>query len=106
MTRKRKRRPQTELGRLIRKTSSDIFDSAPLQIFALRKSIGWTRQELGRFMGVYVNPTSGDCNSVRRWETGESRPHPIHRARLVQLSELFSDQYLAKLCAIELAGKG
>jgi len=76
----------------------------PLQAYALRKSIGWTRQELGSFMGVYVNPTSGDCNSVRRWETGESRPHPIRRARLVQLSELFSEPYLAKLRDIELAG--
>ena len=42
------------------------------QILALRRALGWSRQTLGRYLGLYVNPK--DCYTIYRWEKGLARP--------------------------------
>ena len=98
--RKRKRKLRTRLTSLLPKFSNEVFDSRPDEIFALRKCIGWSRLEMGLCVGLSVNQTAGDCHGIYRWERGISRPHTIYRVKLLQLVELFRDQYLEKLNAI------
>lgn len=54
------------------------FRGLPHEMLALRKALGWSRQQLGRQLGVYVGKC--DCETVRRWEKGICRPRPHFRA--------------------------
>jgi hypothetical protein len=98
MGRKRKRRPRTSTwGVMEPLTKSEIFDSRPEEIFALRKAIGWSRADLGNLLTIYINVDRRDCETVRRWERGLARPQKLHRIKLVILAEKFRDAYLLQI---------
>jgi transcriptional regulator with XRE-family HTH domain len=76
-------------------TRSDIFDSRPQQILALRKAIGWSRQSLGRHLNLYLNPK--DCYTIYRWEKGLARPRRWMRMKLCFLANCYREKYLHEL---------
>ncbi len=85
-------------------TENDIFQSRPYQIKALLKAVGWTRFELGRFVGVFCR-TYKDGNgytikispTVQKWTSGKHRPGTQSKQRMVQLVEKFRYEYLKEL---------
>jgi hypothetical protein len=82
---------------------NDIFDSKPKQILALRKCLKWNRADLGAMLGLCINFPRRDCFSVYRWEHGMCRPHPVYRSKLVQIVEMFRQEYLQSLAALRSA---
>lgn len=85
-------------------TENDIFRATPTQIRALLKAVGWTRYELGRYVGVFTR-TYVDKNgykikispTVTKWTSGKHKPGTQSRQRMVQLVELYRNEYLEAL---------
>lgn len=83
---------------------NDIFRATPLQIRALLKAVNWTRFELGRYVGVFCRQYT-DKNgykikispTVTKWTSGKHRPGTQSRQRMVQLVELYRNEYLEAL---------
>ncbi len=85
-------------------TENDIFQATPKQIKALLKAVGWTRFELGRFVGVFcrkyidkngylihISPT------VQKWTSGKHIPGTQSKRAMLGLVELYQNEYLAEL---------
>ena len=85
-------------------TENDIFQSTPKQIKALLKAVGWTRFELGRYVGVFcrkyidkngylihISPT------VQKWTSGKHVPGTQSKRAMVKLVEMYQNEYLAEL---------
>lgn len=85
-------------------TENDIFQSTPTQIKALLKAMGWTRFELGRFVGVFCR-TYIDKNgytirispTVQKWTSGKHIPGTQSKRAMLGLVELYQNEYLAAL---------
>ncbi len=85
-------------------TENDIFQSTPTQIKALLKAVGWTRYELGRFVGVFCR-TYVDTNgytirispTVQKWTSGKHIPGTQSKRAMLGLVELYQNEYLAAL---------
>lgn len=85
-------------------TKNDIFQSKPKQIKALLKAVGWTRYELGRYVGVFCR-TYVDRNgytirispTVQKWTSGKHVPGTQSKRALLSLVELYQNEYLAEL---------
>ena len=83
---------------------NDIFRSTPTQIRALLKAVGWTRYELGRYIGVFCRKYK-DKNgylirispTVSKWTSGKHRPGTQSRQKMVQLVEMYRNEYLDAL---------
>ena len=71
------------------------FSGQPREIEALRRALGWSRQSLGRHLGIYVNRR--DCYTIYRWEKGMSRPNGALRGKLLELVIRARVEYLAAL---------
>ena len=84
---------------------TDYFQSKPDQIRALRKAIGWSRYDLGKHCGLYLQKVLrpgrrkkyGVCKTVANWETAKTRPMRVFRFQLTRLAELYKEEYLAEL---------
>lgn len=85
-------------------TENNIFQSQPLQIKALLKAVGWTRYELARYVGVFTR-TYVDGNgytirispTVQKWTSGIHRPGTQSRRAMLQLVEMYRNEYLIQL---------
>ncbi len=85
-------------------TENDIFQSTPIQIKALLKAVGWTRFELGRFVGVFCR-TYVDNNgytirispTVQKWTSGKHVPGAQSKRAMLALVNLYQNEYLAAL---------
>ena len=85
-------------------TENDIFRSTPPQIRALLKAVGWTRYELGRYIGVFCRQYK-DGNgyiikispTVTKWTSGKHKPGTQSRRAMVQLVEMYRNEYLEAL---------
>jgi transcriptional regulator with XRE-family HTH domain len=84
---------------LIRDDGSLIFDCRPEEILALRKALGWTRRDLGYYLGAYLNPR--DCYTVYRWEKGLAKPRRWFREQLRQLANYFAKDYISEIAKNE-----
>ena len=71
------------------------FSGQPLEIETLRRALGWSRQRLGRYLGLYVNRR--DCYSIYRWEKGISRPRKALKAKMLGLVMKVQGRYLGAL---------
>ena len=54
------------------------------QIINLRKTKGWTQEQLARILGVSLN-------TVQRWEMGRNKPSPLARDKLRHTFNIDSD---------------
>lgn len=88
-------------------TENDIFRSTPTQIRALLKAVNWTRYELGRFVGVFCRQyvdkngyTIRISPTVTKWTSGKNKPGTQSRRAMVQLVEMYRNEYLEALQAI------
>ena len=85
-------------------TENDIFQSSPLQIKALLKAVGWTRYELGRYVGVFCR-TYIDKNgytirispTVQKWTSGKHIPGTQSKRAMLALVNLYQNEYLTAL---------
>ena len=85
-------------------TENAIFQSTPLQIKALLKAVGWTRYELGRFVGVFIRKYV-DKNgyiirispTVQKWTSGKHKPGTQSKRSMLRLVELYRNEYLTEL---------
>ena len=71
------------------------LQGGPHQVLALRRALGWSRQKLDRYLGLYVNPK--DCYTIYRWEKGLARPRPCFREILAELAVKYLDEYWNEL---------
>jgi len=71
------------------------FNCEPHEILALRKALGWSLQELGEYLGLYINPR--DCYTVYRWEKGLAKPRRQFRLELSRLASQFREDYQNEL---------
>ena len=85
-------------------TENNIFQSTPIQIKALLKAVGWTRYELGRFVGVFCR-TYTDKNgytirispTVQKWTSGKHVPGTQSKRAMLGLVQLYQNEYLLAL---------
>ena len=71
------------------------FSAQPREIQALRRALGWSRQELGYYLGLYLNRR--DCYTIYRWEKGISRPRKALKAKMLGLVMKVQGRYLGAL---------
>lgn len=85
-------------------TENDIFQSTPIQIKALLKAVGWTRYELGRFVGVFTREYK-DKNgyiirispTVQKWTSGKHAPGTQSKRAMLALVDMYRNEYLIEL---------
>lgn len=85
-------------------TENDIFQSTPVQIKALLKAVGWTRYELGRYVGVFTR-TYVDKNgytirispTVQKWTSGKHKPGTQSKRAMLALVDMYRNEYLIAL---------
>lgn len=85
-------------------TENDIFRSTPVQIRALLKAVGWTRYELGRYIGVFCRKYKDNNGylihispTVTKWTSGKHKPGTQSKQKMVQLVEMYRNEYLEAL---------
>ena len=59
------------------------------------RALGWSRQALGRYLGLYVNPK--DCYTIYRWEKGLARPRSHFRLAMSLLAFNHQSAYRREL---------
>lgn len=83
---------------------NDVFQATPIQIRALLKAVGWTQYELARYVGVSTRHyTDKDGYTIRvsptvqKWTGGIHAPTPQSRERMMQLVEMYRNEYIIAL---------
>lgn len=71
-----------------------MLDNYPdINVKALRKKLGWTRQELATKMGISLE-------TVERWELGKNQPSPMARKLLKLLIDLMDGEIAEVYCYV------
>ena len=85
-------------------TENDIFQSTPIQIKALLKAVGWTRYELGRFVGVFCREYKDNNGyvirispTVQKWTSGKHTPGTQSKRAMLALVDMYRNEYLIEL---------